>query len=177
MNSLSSVIQTKHMRTTLAIIIAGALALSTLSCKQPATEEKKEPVQAAKVTDEWTLGVQLWTFHKFDFVTAVKKADSSGLKIMEAFPGQKLGRPMSDTTLAKVMERHAPGCTVHGFRSTFRDWVSDRTDFPRDLAESALAHVVGDATERAYRRGDAIEKRRVMMSAWAAFACSAPRNC
>jgi sugar phosphate isomerase/epimerase len=95
------------MRTTLAIIIAGALALSTLSCKQPATEEKKEPVQAAKVTDEWTLGVQLWTFHKFDFVTAVKKADSSGLKIMEAFPGQKLGGDFGDTVFSEKMSAEA----------------------------------------------------------------------
>ena len=59
--------------------------------------------------------------------------------------------------------------TVHGFRSAFRDWAGERTNFPREIAEAALAHVVGDATERAYRRGDALEKRRALMDAWAAF--------
>jgi integrase len=59
--------------------------------------------------------------------------------------------------------------TVHGFRSSFRDWAGEATSFPRELAEAALAHVAGDATERAYRRGDALEKRRALMEAWAAF--------
>jgi integrase len=59
--------------------------------------------------------------------------------------------------------------TVHGFRSAFRDWAGERTNFPREIAEAALAHVVGDETERAYRRGDALEKRRALMEAWAKF--------
>ena len=59
--------------------------------------------------------------------------------------------------------------TVHGFRSAFRDWAGDTTDFSRELAETALAHNVGDAVERAYRRGDAIEKRRKMMEVWADY--------
>jgi hypothetical protein len=58
---------------------------------------------------------------------------------------------------------------VHGFRSGFRDWVGEETNFSRDLAEIALAHVVGDETERAYRRGDALEKRRELMQAWADY--------
>ena len=61
------------------------------------------------------------------------------------------------------------GVTVHGFRSAFRDWCGEATSFPRELAEAALAHVSGDATERAYRRGDALEKRRKLMEAWAGF--------
>jgi integrase len=61
------------------------------------------------------------------------------------------------------------GVTVHGFRSAFRDWCGEETSFPRELAEAALAHVAGDATERAYRRGDALEKRRAMMEAWAQY--------
>jgi integrase len=65
--------------------------------------------------------------------------------------------------------------TVHGFRSSFRDWVGECTSFPREVAEAALAHVVGDDTERAYRRGDALEKRRKLMEAWAGFISSA--NC
>ena len=59
--------------------------------------------------------------------------------------------------------------TVHGFRSAFRDWAGERTHFPREVAEAALAHLVGDAVERAYRRGDALEKRRKLMDAWASF--------
>jgi integrase len=57
--------------------------------------------------------------------------------------------------------------TVHGFRSSFRDWAAEETPFAREIAEAALAHVVGDTTERRYRRGDALEKRRQLMQAWA----------
>jgi integrase len=63
--------------------------------------------------------------------------------------------------------------TVHGFRSAFRDWCGEETHFPREIAEAALAHAVGNAAEQAYRRGDALEKRRALMSEWAAF-LSAP---
>ena len=59
--------------------------------------------------------------------------------------------------------------TTHGFRSSCRDWAGEQTGFPREEAEAALAHQVGDETERAYRRGDALEKRRTMMSAWDRF--------
>jgi integrase len=57
--------------------------------------------------------------------------------------------------------------TAHGFRSAFRDWAGDCTSFPREIAEAALAHKVGDSVELAYRRGDALEKRRTLMQAWA----------
>lgn len=86
------------------------------------------------------------------------------------FPGAKRGKPLSVMALAMVLRRMGVGeFTVHGFRSAFRDWAGERTRFPREVAEAALAHVVGDATERAYRRGDALEKRRELMDAWAAF--------
>jgi len=62
-----------------------------------------------------------------------------------------------------------PGITVHGMRSAFRDWAGDATSFPRDLAEQALSHAVGNEVELAYRRSDALERRRKMMEAWAAF--------
>jgi len=85
------------------------------------------------------------------------------------FPGNK-GRPMSDMTLAAVLKRmKATEITVHGFRSSFRDWVFEATGHPGDLAEAALAHVHGTAVERAYRRGDALEKRRGLMEDWARF--------
>jgi len=62
----------------------------------------------------------------------------------------------------------------HCFRSTFRDWAAERTNFPRELAEVAIAHVVGDETERAYQRDDLFEKRRRLMDAWAKYCASAP---
>jgi integrase len=90
------------------------------------------------------------------------------------FPGQNPERPMWHMSFDNLMERMGvEGVTTHGFRSTFRDWAGEVSTFPRELAEAALAHVVGDQTERAYARGDALEKRRKMMEAWATF-CSLP---
>jgi integrase len=83
------------------------------------------------------------------------------------FPGNKKDRPLSGMSMAMQMRRMGFGqFTVHGFRSGFRDWSAEETSFPREIAEAALAHVVGDATERAYRRGDALERRRDLMAAW-----------
>lgn len=83
------------------------------------------------------------------------------------FPGVKPGRPLS--SMAMTLRRLNPDVTVHGFRSTFSDWAGECTSFPREIVEVALSHVVGDETERAYRRGDALEKRRELMSAWALY--------
>lgn len=85
------------------------------------------------------------------------------------FPGTRPGRPLSVMALEMVLRRMKIDVTVHGFRSAFRDWAGERTHFPREVAEAALAHLVGDAVERAYRRGDALEKRRKLMDAWAGF--------
>ena len=85
------------------------------------------------------------------------------------FPGQKEGRPLSIMSMDMILRRMKVDFTVHGFRSSFRDWAGEETSFPREVAEAALAHVVGDETERAYRRGDALEKRRRLMSAWASY--------
>jgi len=84
-------------------------------------------------------------------------------------------RPLSHIAMAKVIDRlKVSGATPHGFRSSFRDWVGNETTFSRELAEAALAHLVGDETERAYRRGDALEKRRKLMDAWGAFLTAKP---
>ena len=86
------------------------------------------------------------------------------------FPGQRPSKGLSGMALEMVLRRmKIEGVTVHGFRSAFRDWCGEETGFPRKIAEAALAHVAGDATERAYRRGDALEKRRGLMEAWAQF--------
>ena len=86
------------------------------------------------------------------------------------FPGQKEKRPLSPMAMEMQLRRmKLDDVTVHGFRSSFRDWAGEETSHPREIAEAALAHVVGDATERAYRRGDALEKRRILMIDWSQF--------
>ena len=92
------------------------------------------------------------------------------------FPGQRASKPLSDMSMLMLLRRMGYGAglvTNHGFRSTFRDWCGNRTSFPRELAEHALSHVIGDKAEQAYRRDDALERRRPMMEAWATF-CEAP---
>ena len=90
------------------------------------------------------------------------------------FPGRP-GKPLSHGALLALLKRmNGSDLTVHGFRSTFRDWAAEQTNFPRDVAEMALSHAIGDKVEAAYRRGDLLEKRRRMMEAWAAFAATKP---
>jgi integrase len=89
------------------------------------------------------------------------------------FPSRD-GKPLSNMSMEMLLRRM--GCddyTVHGFRSSFRDWAGDTTEFPREIAEAALAHSVGSAVERAYRRGTALTKRRELMEAWNSFVASA----
>jgi integrase len=87
------------------------------------------------------------------------------------------GRPLSNMAMAMLLRRMGLlDITVHGFRSTFRDWAGDQTDHSRETIEAALAHVFGDATERAYRRGDALEKRRILMDDWASFLTNPPSD-
>lgn len=89
------------------------------------------------------------------------------------FPGFKAGQSLSNMAMEMVLRRmDVAHITVHGFRSSFRDWCGDEaTQFPREVAEQALAHTIGNEVERAYRRGDALEKRRELMELWAAHIC------
>jgi integrase len=88
------------------------------------------------------------------------------------FPGRRMGRPLSGMSMAMRLRELRPGVTVHGTaRSTFRDWAAERTNFPREICEMALAHTVGSAAERAYQRSTLIQKRRQLAEAWAKF-CS-----
>ena len=86
------------------------------------------------------------------------------------FPGRSDNEPLSNMTFLMVLRRLQVDVTAHGFRSSFRDWASERTNFSREVCEAALAHVVRDRVEAAYRRGDLFEKRRELMKSWAAFA-------
>lgn len=85
------------------------------------------------------------------------------------FPGRKAKSPLSNMAMEMVLRRLKIEVTVHGFRSSFRDWCGDATNFPREVAEHALAHLVGNDVERSYRQKDALEKRRKMMEAWAGY--------
>lgn len=89
------------------------------------------------------------------------------------FPGPK-GEEQSENAMLAVLKRMGKGdFTVHGFRSSFRDWAADQTDYPNEVVEMALAHTVKDKTEAAYRRGDLLDKRRALMADWAAYCESA----
>ena len=86
------------------------------------------------------------------------------------FPGARKGKPLSNMAMSMCLRRlgHAD-LTVHGFRSTFRDWCAEATHFPNIVAEQALAHTIGNAVESAYRRGDLLDKRRQLMADWAKY--------
>ena len=90
------------------------------------------------------------------------------------FPGGKAGNPLSNMSLLMLLRRmQREDLTAHGFRSTFRDWCAEATNYPREVAEAALAHMLRDKTEAAYQRADLMEKRRRLMGEWAAF-CAMP---
>jgi integrase len=95
----------------------------------------------------------LWTSRSSDFV----------------FPGQTAGKPLSCTAMLRLLERmgRRGAITSHGFRSSFSDWASEVSPYSSELRETALAHTIANKAEAAYRRGDALEKRRTMMEAWA----------
>lgn len=92
------------------------------------------------------------------------------------FPAERINSPLSSMAMLMLLRRMEVQATVHGFRSAFRDWAGDCTDFARETVEEALAHAVGGAVERAYRRRDAIEKRRKLMEAWATFVTTPPAD-
>jgi len=96
---------------------------------------------------------------------ALSIGDGSGL----VFPGRGRGRPMSNMVFLMMLRRMKVEATAHGFRSAFRDWAAERTNFSREVCELALAHTIKRKTEAAYRRGDLLEKRRELMAAWEAY--------
>ena len=81
----------------------------------------------------------------------------------------KRGRPLSDATMLKLIREAGFPVDIHGFRTSFRTWAQECTSYPREIAEHALAHVVGDASAQAYERSDVLEKRRHLMADWASF--------
>jgi integrase len=93
------------------------------------------------------------------------------------FPGAREGRPLSNMSMLMALRRmKREDLTMHGFRSTFRDWAAESTNYPREVCEQALAHIRQDKAEAAYFRGDLFEKRRAMMADWASFVDSCPNQ-
>ena len=120
------------------------------------------PAERMKAREEHRVPLSQAALDVLATVAAVRTSDF-------VFPGQMAKRPLSNMAMEMLLRRLKVEVTVHGFRSSFRDWAGDATNFPRDVAEAALAHTVGNKVEAAYRRSDALEKRRKLMSAWANY--------
>jgi integrase len=162
-------------------IAAAALEFQILTASRPGN------AIAARWT-EFDLNAAVWTISGEnmkggkDHTVPLSAAALAVLELMEkirsgefVFYGADAKRPLSDAATGAVLDRMGRAEIVpHGFRSTFRTWGGNKTGFAREILEKALAHLVGDETERAYDRGDAFEKRRLLMDAWAAFATSDP---
>lgn len=103
-----------------------------------------------------------------DLLHSIRLLSPQGQSIQKSFifPGLRPGRPLSNMVFAMALRRRGLNVTAHGFRSSFRDWAGDETAFPRELIEAALSHVIGDKAEQAYRRSDALDRRRELMDAW-----------
>ena len=106
-----------------------------------------------------------WVRRSVDVLdTARTLGDSAGF----VFP-MRSGRPITASTLPKMLRQHGIAAVAQGFRSSFRDWAAERTDHPREVIEAALAHVVPNKVEAAYARSDLFERRRRLMDDWAAY--------
>jgi integrase len=167
-----------------AAVAAGRTSFSSLALQLTILTAARSGETRGMVWGEIDMAGALWTVpaermkggrkHRVPLTAPVLRILTSVLpdsaKASDLVFPSRVGTPLSDMALAMFLRGTDPnGYTVHGFRSAFRDWVTEETDFAGDLAEAALAHLVGDETERAYRRGDALEKRRHLMDAWAAF--------
>lgn len=104
-----------------------------------------------------------------EILESAKQLSDSGLYV---FPSRSVKKPLSTMVFLMMIRRMGKGITAHGFRSTFRDWAAERTNFSREVCEMALAHSVSDKTEAAYLRGDLFGKRRDLMETWSTYACA-----
>jgi integrase len=134
--------------------------------------------------DEIDLAARVWTIPgermkgKREHRVPLSDAALAVLAKMErrgeyVFAGRDPRKPVANMSIAEMLKSIAPDVTIHGFRSSFRDWAAEATAYPRDVCEMALAHTISDKVEAAYRRGDLFEKRARLMEDWGAF-CSAP---
>ena len=103
-------------------------------------------------------------------IEILKEVRKLAINSLYVFPNPLTGKPLSNMVFLMLLRRMKQDITTHGFRSSFRDWASERTNIPRDVCEAALAHSLRDKTEAAYKRTDLFDKRRELMESWAAFA-------
>jgi integrase len=160
-------------------IAARALEFTILAATR--TTETREATWAEIDGDVWTIPAERMKASKPHRVpiTARMREILDEVAPLKApgdfiFPGDQCIEPLSRMAMLMLLRRMEESFTVHGFRSAFRDWAGDCTPFPRELIEEALAHTVGNAVERAYRRSDALAKRRALMEAWEQFAVTPP---
>ena len=114
-------------------------------------------------------------FVETDGTVAILRAMDAARCSDYVFPGWKSGKPLSNMAMSAVLDRmKVTDVTVHGFRSTFRDWCAERTAYANEVVEKALAHAIRNEVEAAYRRGDLLDKRRQLLNSWETY-CSFPQ--
>lgn len=154
---------------------SGARALAFLILTAGRTSEVRAATWAEIEGDVWTVPAERMKAHREHRVPLSEQAQAivQQMPMMGAyvFPGMNPKKPLSNGTMLMLLRRMGMGRYVpHGFRSSFRDWAAEQTNFPRELAEAALAHTLRNSVEAAYQRGDLLERRRKLMQAWADFA-------
>lgn len=155
-------------------ILTAARTAETIGATWPEIDHAKKiwTVPAARIKSEREHRVPL-SDRALEILAALPREKRNA----HLFIGAKAERGLSNMAMLELLRRMGrEELTVHGFRSTFRDWAGESTNFPREVAEAALAHIVKDRTEAAYRRRDALEKRRQLMAAWSSYCASSPRD-
>jgi len=147
-------------------ILTAARSGEVLGAQWDEIDKKKKvwtiPAERMKAGREHRVPLSL---RAMEIVEAMAKHGTVGY----LFPGPKPRKPLSSMAMAMLLRRMKAEITIHGFRSTFRDWASETTGFPHEVCEMALAHTIGNKAEAAYRRGDLFDKRRKLMEAWAGY--------
>jgi len=156
-------------------ITAKALAFTILTATRSNESRYASPDEINLDTKEWIIPDERMKADREHRVPLSEEA----LKIIQEldgistnqfiFPGLREGKPISDSSLLNLLKSYYPKLTVHGFRSTFRDWCAEMTSHPREVAEAALAHTLKDKTEAAYQRGDLFKKRQKLMKEWTSY--------
>ena len=165
-------------------LAALALELAVLTATRTSEVLNAQWTEFDLVAGLWTIPAERMKARREHRVALSERALSIVKELSEArsseyvFPGQKPGKPLSNMAMLMLLDRmgRRGAVTSHGFRSTFSDWASEVSPYSAELRETALAHTIGNKAEAAYRRGDALEKRRTMMEAWAQWCEPKPDN-
>lgn len=163
-------------------ITALALAFTILTATRSSEARNATWDEIDLKTKEWNIPEERMKAEKPHRVPLSKEAIRI-LKIVNyfstskyVFPGLTINKPINDSSIRRLLQQDHPKLTVHGFRSTFRDWCAETTSYPREVAEAALAHSLKDKTEAAYQRGDLFKKRIRLMDAWSSYCLSGKKE-